>query len=131
MSAPPAPSSSNVRAILVVEDDKAIREMIARALTPKYRVHEATDGLHASEVLAHVELPSLMICDVMMPRVDGFTLVRLLKSNAKLKGIPILFLTARSAAVDVMQGMSLGARHYMAKPFKVQDLVDRVEKLLK
>ncbi len=126
-----APASSAARTILVVEDDRTVREMIARALSGKYRIVEASDGLHASELLTQMAPPSLIICDVMMPRVDGFSLVRLLKANDKLKSVPILFLSAKTAAADVMQGISLGARHYMAKPFKVQELVERVEKLVK
>ncbi|MGO8997509.1 MAG: response regulator [Polyangiaceae bacterium] len=123
--------SSQSRTILVVEDDRSVREMIVRALSSRYKLYEATDGLHASELLTQMPPPALLICDVMMPRVDGFSLVRLLKSDEKLKGIPILFLTARSSPSDVMQGIGLGARHYMTKPFKIQDLLDRVEKLVK
>ena len=124
-------SPDGARAILVVEDDQSVREMIARALSSKFKVHEAKDGMHASELLSQMPPPSLIICDVMMPRVDGFSLVRLLKTDAKLKGVPILFLSARGNPADVMQGISLGARHYMTKPFKIQELVERVEKLAK
>jgi DNA-binding response OmpR family regulator len=116
---------------MVVEDDQSIREMIARALSRKYQIIEAKDGMHASELLAQMPPPSLIICDVMMPRVDGFTLVRLLKNDADLKSVPILFLTARGTPGDVTQGITLGARHYMTKPFKLPELIERVEKLVK
>jgi DNA-binding response OmpR family regulator len=126
-----SPSSLSDRTILVVEDDQSVREMIARALTSKYRVVEAKDGLQASELLTQIPIPALIVCDVMMPRVDGFSLVRLLKTDEKLKSVPVLFLSARTNPADVMQGIALGARHYMAKPFKIQELLERVEKLVK
>ena len=118
--------------ILVVEDDKSVRELIARALKGKYLVVEAADGLHASELIAQMPAPpSLVICDVMMPRVDGLSFVRMLKKDEKLKAIPILFLTAKTAPMDVVQGISAGARHYMTKPFNVKDLIEVVEKIAK
>ncbi len=116
---------------MVVEDDANIRTMIVRALSSRYKLVEANDGLHASELLTQMPPPALIICDVMMPRVDGFSLVRVLKGDDKLKGVPILFLTAKSSPADVTQGIGLGARHYMTKPFKLPELVERVEKLAK
>jgi DNA-binding response OmpR family regulator len=129
MSDPPAPTAQ-LRTILVVEDDRSIREMIARALGRRFRIIEAADGLHASELLKQMPVPALMISDVMMPRLDGFSLARLIRANEKLKSLPILFLTAKTSPSDVLQGVSLGARHYMPKPFKLAELVDRVEKLV-
>ena len=118
--------------ILVVEDDKSVRELVARALQGKYLVVEAADGLHASELIAQMPTPpALVICDVMMPRVDGLSFVRMLKRDEKLKAIPVLFLTAKTAPLDVVQGISAGARHYMTKPFKVQELVEMVEKIVR
>ncbi|HEY2509860.1 MAG TPA: response regulator [Polyangiaceae bacterium] len=119
------------RTILIVEDDASVRTMIAKALSASFRIVEASDGLHASELLTQMPPPSLVICDVMMPRVDGFSLVRVMRTDAKLRTVPILFLSARSQPMDVVQGIALGAKHYMTKPFKIQELVERVEKLAK
>jgi DNA-binding response OmpR family regulator len=116
---------------MVVEDDATIRTMIVRALSSRYKVVEAKDGMHASELITQMAPPALIICDVMMPRVDGFSLVRVLKGDEKLKGVPILFLTAKSNPSDVTQGIGLGARHYMTKPFKLPELLERVERLVK
>ncbi len=121
--------SAPSRIILVVEDDQSVREMIVRALSSKYKVYEAKDGMQASELVTEIPIPSLIICDVMMPRVDGFSFVRVLKADERLKGVPILFLTARTEPADVMQGIGLGARHYMGKPFKMAELLERVDKL--
>jgi DNA-binding response OmpR family regulator len=123
--------SSPSRSVLVVEDDTSVREMLVRALSTKYKVYEAKDGLQASELITQIPPPSLIVCDVMMPRVDGFSFVRVLKADEKLKGIPILFLSAKSDPADVMQGIGLGARHYMSKPFKIQELLERVDRLAK
>ena len=119
------------RHILLVEDDPTVREMITRALKRDYTVHEATDGMHASELITQIPvLPALIICDVMMPRVDGFSLIRLLKKDDRLKPVPVLFLTAKSAPQDVVEGIAIGAAHYMTKPFKVSELRERVDKLV-
>ncbi len=118
------------KVVLVVEDDASIRGMVAKALQSKFDVFEASDGLAASEMLSRMPRPDLLICDVMMPHVDGFTFVRMLKGDAALKALPIIFLTARSSPGDVVKGIQLGAKYYLQKPFKVADLVDKVSKLL-
>lgn len=118
--------------VFVVDDDAAIRTLVVRALQIKgYEVVEAEDGLKASEVLGRLpRLPDLMICDVMMPTIDGFTLARLVKSRKELKSMPIIFLTAKTQPRDLTMGMSVGARHYIQKPFSIQDLLDRVAKTI-
>jgi len=119
--------------VLVVDDDAAIRTLVVKALQAKgYQVAEASDGLQASELLGQLNpLPDLMICDVMMPTIDGFSLARLVKGHAELKGIPIIFMTAKSQPRDAATGMSLGARHYIQKPFRIADLLERVEKTIR
>jgi DNA-binding response OmpR family regulator len=134
MAAPPSKTANaaGARCILVVEDDETVREMISRALQSTYRVFTARDGMHAAEVLPTMPaLPSLVICDVMMPRVDGFTFARMIKNDPALKGVPLLFLTAKTGKQDVLHGMELGARHYMSKPFKVNELLEMVGRLVK
>jgi DNA-binding response OmpR family regulator len=119
--------------VLVVDDDAAVRTLVARALQSKgYDTVEAPDGISAAELLGKTErLPDLLICDVMMPTIDGFSLARLIKTHARLRTLPIIFLTAKTAAPDVVQGINLGARHYVQKPFSVKDLLDKVEKTVR
>jgi DNA-binding response OmpR family regulator len=116
-----------------VEDDPAVCDLVAKALQTKgYEVHQAPDGLAASRMLGSFKHPpDLVICDVMMPSVDGFALARLMKGRAELRGVPIIFLTARTAPKDVVEGINLGARHYVQKPFKLKELMDKVEKCLR
>lgn len=121
------------KVVFVVDDDASIRTLVVKALKAKgYDVVEAEDGLKASETLGRMEhLPDLMICDVMMPTIDGFSLARLVKSHKELKSLPIIFLTAKTQPKDLALGMSLGARHYVQKPFQLQDLLDKVEKSIR
>jgi CheY-like chemotaxis protein len=118
------------KAVLVVEDDPSVRQMIVRALSPRFTVHEAPDGLVASELLGRIPPPDLIVCDVMMPKIDGYSLVRLIRSTAALKAIQVVFLTAKAEPHNVIQGIQLGAKHYLQKPFSVTDLLDKVTKLL-
>jgi CheY-like chemotaxis protein len=64
----------------------------------------------------------VVVCDVMMPRMDGYSVARAIKADPKLRSIPIVFLTARTAPMDHVAGIQAGARHYLTKPFKIQDL---------
>lgn len=119
------------RLVLVVEDDAAVRRLISTALGTRYDVREAEDGLVASELLGQLGAPpDLIICDVMMPRVDGFTFVKMLREHQELHAIPVIFLTAKTMPQAVIQGIQLGARHYIQKPFRIPDLMDKVTKLL-
>jgi CheY-like chemotaxis protein len=126
VSTPSAPK----KRILVVEDDESVRELVARALSTKYEVVTAPDGLAASELIATIEVPDLLICDVMMPKVDGFRFVKLIKSDPKYQKLDVIFLTAKGGAPALVQGIQLGARHFISKPFNVKDLLDKVAKIL-
>jgi DNA-binding response OmpR family regulator len=121
------------KCVFVVDDDDAVRTLVCKALQAKgYEVIAATDGLKAADMLGNLpRVPDLMICDVMMPTIDGFSLARMVKSHTELKSMPIIFLTAKTQPKDLTLGMSLGARHYIQKPFNLQDLLDRVEKTVR
>lgn len=119
------------RLVLVVEDDAAVRMLVCKALqTQGYEVREAADGLVASELLGELR-PDLLICDVMMPTIDGFSLARLVKNHKELRAMPIIFLTAKTQPADLKTGIALGARHYVQKPFSIKDLLDKVDKTLR
>jgi DNA-binding response OmpR family regulator len=119
--------------VFVVDDDASIRTLVVKALKAKgYDVIEAEDGLKASEMLGSLtRMPDLLILDVMMPTIDGFSLARMVKSHKELQGAPIIFLTAKTQPKDFAQGLSLGARHYIQKPFQLQDLLDKVAKTIR
>jgi DNA-binding response OmpR family regulator len=122
-------ASPSAKSILVVDDDPDMRNLIARALRTKYAVYEASDGLAAMRSLEE-RRPDLIVADVMMPQLDGYAMARHLKSYRETSHIPIIFLTAKSNPLDIVDGINAGARHYMTKPFKVAELLGRVGKLL-
>jgi CheY-like chemotaxis protein len=125
MSAPEAK-----KRVLVVEDDASTRDLIVRALSRKYDVVSAADGLEASEKLGTMAPPDLIVCDVMMPKVDGFSFIKQVKSDAALANVAVIFLTAKAQPSAVVQGIQVGAKHFLTKPFSPMDLLSKVEKLL-
>lgn len=118
------------RSILVVEDDDAVRTMIVRQLSSTYTVTQAVNAQSALAMLEGTGVPDLIISDVMMPGISGMELVRRLKKNPAFKSVPIIFLTAKSSALDVIEGINSGARHYLTKPFQMKDLLDKVAKAI-
>lgn len=118
--------------ILVVEDDESVRQLLARQLQTEYEVHQAGDAQQALQVLQALRpLPDLIICDVMMPGMTGVQFAKQLKGAPEYKTVPIIFLTARTGALDVIEGINAGARHYITKPFNMKDLLDKVAKAMK
>jgi DNA-binding response OmpR family regulator len=116
--------------VLVVEDDADIRDLVRYRLERTgYRVITAPDG-EIGLALALEHTPDLAILDVMMPKMDGLQLASQLKADARLRGVPIIFLTGRDSPKDVVQGINMGARHYLTKPFKIPDLLAKVAKTL-
>jgi DNA-binding response OmpR family regulator len=118
------------KVILVVEDDPSVRQLVVRSLSPHYIVRDAADGLAAAELLGQLPKIDLALLDVMMPKVDGISLAKMMKSDAHLATVPILFLTAKDRPEDVVKGIGAGARHYLTKPFGVKDLLARVARIL-
>jgi len=115
--------------ILIVEDDPSIRELLKRALGLHYTVVVADDGLSAL-VLAKKMRPDLFIFDVMLPGKDGLALAQQLKEDAALGKVPVIFITARDGAADIVKGIQSGAKHYITKPFSVLDVTQKVQKIL-
>lgn len=117
--------------ILVVDDDRAINELIKVNLElVGYSVVQAYDGIEGFAV-AKQELPSLIILDVMMPDVDGYTVAQRVRLNPELKNTPILMLTALSQLNDKVKGFDIGVDDYLVKPFEMEELKVRVRALLK
>ncbi len=114
--------------VLVVEDERQIAEIITFNLERAgYRVAVAGDGEEALEKAAR-ENPDLVILDLMLPRLDGFSVCRHLRARSP---VPILILTARSEEADKIHGLDLGADDYVTKPFSPRELVARVRALLR
>lgn len=117
--------------ILVVDDDLAINELIKVNLELcGYKVIQAFDGTKGF-ALCKQENPSLVILDVMMPEVDGFTVAQRIRKNEETKSTPILMLTALSQLDDKVKGFNIGVDDYLVKPFEMEELQIRVRALLK
>jgi len=127
---PPKPPGAKKRTVLVVEDDASTRELIVKALSRKYDVVAAADGLEASEKLGAIAPPDLIVCDVMMPKIDGFSFIKHLRHDATFAHVPVIFLTAKAQPSAVVQGIQLGAKHFVTKPFSPVDLLQKVDKIL-
>lgn len=115
--------------ILVVEDNPDMRNYIASTLADEYHVSVANDGKQGFE-MATEYIPDLIISDVMMPTMDGYTLCRLLKSQELTHHIPLVLLTARSDTDSRLKGWQNQADEYLTKPFDSKELLLRVENLL-
>ena len=117
--------------ILVIDDDNAINELIKVNLELEgHKVIQAFNGV-TGFALCKQELPSLVILDVMMPEVDGFTVAQRIRKNDNTKDIPILMLTALSQLNDKVNGFNIGVDDYLVKPFEMEELKVRVRALLK
>jgi DNA-binding response OmpR family regulator len=123
-------SDTGAKTVLIADDDADIRELVAYRMSRSgYTVLQAANGEEAFE-LATGERPDLAILDVMMPRLDGFEVVRRLRAQEETAGIPIILLTARAQDADVARGFGAGADDYIRKPFSPQELAMRVQAIL-
>lgn len=116
--------------IIVIEDDEIIRENIMDILTlNSFQVEGYQDG---STALQHLEIKraDLILCDIMMPGIDGYEVLRKLKSNKKTSEIPFVFVTARAERSDMKKGLELGANGYLIKPFSMQALLKMINQHL-
>jgi len=119
-----------VAKILVVDDDAVIQQLIEVNLELEgYEVDKASNGQEALDKVAQ-DAPDLILLDVMMPRMNGRDVCRLLKSDPKTASIPIIFLSARAQDMDVEAGLELGADAYVTKPFDPGQLLDTISELL-
>lgn len=117
--------------ILVIDDDVAINELIKVNLELMgYKVFQAYDGT-TGFALCKQELPSVVVLDVMMPEVDGFTVAQRIRKNDSTKDIPIIMLTALSQLNDKVNGFNIGVDDYLVKPFEMEELQVRIRALLK
>ena len=117
--------------VLVVEDEKDIRELVRFHLEQEgFAVQEADSGEAAEAHLAR-GAPDLVVLDIMLPGTDGLTLCRRLRGAAQTAGVPIIMLTAKAAEVDRVLGLEMGADDYVTKPFSPRELVARVKAVMR
>src|SRR5438067_8625614 len=113
-----------MKKILIIEDNEDVRENTREILElSNYKVFEAENGKTGVET-ALKEKPDLIVCDIMMPVLDGYGVLHLLGKNEETSGIPFIFLTAKSEKTDFRKGMESGADDYLTKPFDGTELLN-------
>jgi CheY-like chemotaxis protein len=111
------------RKVLIVDDEEVIRKFLRIHLSKLgYEVKEASDGEQAIEQIGKDSF-DLLICDILMPKKDGWTVIKEVKSDPKTKHIPVIILTAKNEDSDMFKGYDLGANYYMTKPFTKAQLL--------
>jgi len=121
----------NKHKILLVEDEENLREILRYQLeNAGYQVYTATDGVEALN-LARKHKIDLIILDLMLPKLDGFTVCRLLKFSEQYKKIPLIMITARTNPEDKERGLGMGADFYLTKPLNKEELLEKIAELLK
>jgi DNA-binding response OmpR family regulator len=118
--------------ILLIEDDPALAKLMKKALVASgYEVEHAEDGLAGlMRVDEAPKKPDLLVVDVMMPELDGLSLVRALKTQGATRRIPVIFVTAKADPKTIAEGISVGAKFYITKPFTIDDLLSKVKRAL-
>ncbi|MDO6602328.1 response regulator [Arenibacter palladensis] len=119
-----------MKTILLIEDDRALRENTEELLELSgYSMITAPNGKIGIQ-MAKEKLPDIIVCDIMMPEVDGYGVLKELSSNEKTKHIPFIFLSAKTEHKEIRKGMDLGADDYLTKPFEEEDLINAIESRL-
>jgi two-component system, chemotaxis family, chemotaxis protein CheY len=116
--------------VLVLEDDPSVQTLLRKQLSAHgFEVTIADDGLDGLMKLEQMQ-PDLLLCDVMMPNLDGIEFVRAVKGNTGTQKIPVIFLTAKTDPRSMIEGINVGARFYVTKPFQMDDLLGKVRRAL-
>lgn len=115
--------------ILLMEDDEMTAELIEFLLKRQgHEVKTAIDGAQG-EIFLNEWQPQLVVLDVLMPFVDGFTVLKNIRSNVTTKDLPVLMLTAKTGERDIVQALDMGANDYLVKPFQPAELLARINRL--
>ena len=118
--------------ILIVEDDEDVANLTMRWLERAgYAVQHALDGPAALEFLSQEPLPVLVLLDVMLPKIDGFEVLRRLRAEARTKQLPVVMVSSFSRDKDARRGRELGANDYIVKPLMESDFLKRIQPLVR
>lgn len=120
-----------MKTILIIEDNRDIRENTVEILQLKgYNVFSASNGKTGLDLAKEI-LPHVILCDIMMPEMNGYEVLQGLKNNNNTQHIPFVFLTASVERKDVENGLGMGAQGYIRKPFETEELFEIISGLLK
>lgn len=125
------PLLANRPSILLVEDNKAMLQFIKKKLQQKYNIFNTLNGVEALKKLHELPvIPDLIISDIMMDKMDGYSFAKAVSEQIKYSHIPIIFLSARSAPTDKLKGLRLGAIDFIQKPFSSEELLQKIDSVL-
>ena len=119
------------KSILIIEDDEIVARTVERSLRGQdFKITKATSGVEGLKVARQIQ-PDLVILDVIMPGMDGYTVCREMRADPLLSNVPILFLTAKIKDQDKIAGFTAGADDYLSKPFNIDELILRIRSILR
>jgi DNA-binding response OmpR family regulator len=118
--------------IMIIEDDRIISGLLQHILARRgYQIHVALDGRMAIAMIEEIEPPHLILLDVMLPFVDGFELLKQIRSKPNWTELPIIMLTSKAQEKNIVRALEAGANDYIVKPFQPEELVARVRRFVK
>lgn len=123
-------NSAAKKTILIVHPDADLRARLRAGLESFYEVVEAKDGMEAVEMTSRISTPSMIVSDTVMPRVDGFTLAKILRNNAAMKKVPIMFVSAQHSPQHVKEALVIGVSQYLPKATPVPTIVEKIRKIV-
>jgi len=126
----PVQAIAGKKVVLIVDPDAMFRATLRRLLEPTYDVKEAKDGMEAVEMAPTLVNLGMIVSDVTMPRVDGFTLAKVIRQNATLKRVPIMFVSADNSPQKVTQALVLGACQFVPKPASATQIAEKIRKIV-
>ncbi|ELR71909.1 Response Regulator Receiver Signal Transduction Histidine Kinase [Fulvivirga imtechensis AK7] len=120
--------STFMKTVLIIEDNQDIRENTIEILEmANFKVLIAENGRDGLEI-AFNDAPDVIICDIMMPQMDGYDVLQQLKGHSSTENIPFIYLTARTEKAEIERAMAMGADAYICKPFEINELLDEVNR---
>lgn len=119
-----------MKKILIADDEHKIIMTLEYAFRKAgYEVYIARDGSEVLEILEK-EIPDILLLDIMMPKLDGYSTLNFIKNQEKYNAIKTIFLSAKSSKEDIEKGLNIGADAYITKPYSIKKLIEKVEELL-
>ncbi len=120
-----------MKTALIIEDNLEIRENLTEILElAGYTIVTASNGNEGLKMVTG-DLPDFILCDIMMPEMDGYNVIREIKANPKTKEIPFIYVTASAEKSEMKKALDMGADGYVRKPFDIEELMDAINKALK
>jgi len=118
-----------MKKILVIDDEKDFRDLVEKVCSKEFEVVSVGDADEGLKILKK-KLPDLLLLDINLPRVGGYTLCQQIRADENLKKLPVIMLTVRRRKEDQLKGLELGADDYVTKPFEPKELVVRIKRAL-